>query len=181
MENTCYPFSEAATVFLCAVHFSVLSWFSFKCPQLWRIQQFLLGAWAVPLLILLLGYDFSSLHFYFLNFRPQLIIAYRVQIEKGMGKKETPPSRGEDGRQCFEMHPQSSRESQQAAEKWRNRKWGSSHEESTQGSSYPERKEKAGQLSRAEINVIWGRLQWQDLGKKREESNTSKKKNGQWM
>lgn len=110
MGNTCYPFSEAATVFLCAVDFSALSWFSFKYPQLWRIQQFLLGTWAV-------GFDFSSLHFYFLNFRPQLIIAYRVQIGKGMGKKETAPSQGEDGRQCFEMHPQSSREGQQAAEK----------------------------------------------------------------
>lgn len=54
----------------------------------------MLGAWAVPLLILLLGFDFSSPHFYFLNFRPQLFIAYRVQIEKGMEKKEIPPPQG---------------------------------------------------------------------------------------
>lgn len=52
MENMCSPFFEAVTVFLWAVHFSVLSWLSFKYPQLWRIQQFLLGA---LLLILLLG------------------------------------------------------------------------------------------------------------------------------
>lgn len=44
-----------------------------------------------------------------------------------------------------------------------------------QGSSYPAGKEKAGQLSRAEINVTWGRLQRQDLGKRRQEPNYQEK------
>lgn len=55
MEDTCYSFPEAATVLLYAIYFSVLSWFSFKYIQLWRIQQFLLGAWSILLQNLLLG------------------------------------------------------------------------------------------------------------------------------
>lgn len=65
IRNSYSPFSEAATVILCAVHFSVLSRFSFKYSQLRGIQQFLLGARAVPLLILLLG---CSCSFIFLTF-----------------------------------------------------------------------------------------------------------------
>lgn len=58
VENTCYSFPEAATVLLYAIYFSVLSWFSFKYPQLWRIQQLLLRAWSILLQILLLGHFF---------------------------------------------------------------------------------------------------------------------------
>lgn len=88
-----------------------------------------------------------------------------------MGKKEIPhPRETMVGSALRSTHKAAERASKQQ----RSEEIGSEAavmKKSTQGSSYPAEKEKARQLSRAEINVTWGMLQWQDLGNRREDPN----------